>query len=100
MTDSVPKGNTFESISLGSTIGKSGKAYDSPAINSQVPESVSATSDDDDLDPEEFLSQNLPEALQKERNVPIDSFENLDKMGILNSTTILGDKDVKSMWTK
>ncbi|CAG85344.2 DEHA2B08844p [Debaryomyces hansenii CBS767] len=95
MTDSVPKGNTFESISLGSTIGKSGKAYDSPAINSQVPESVSATSDDDDLDPEEFLSQNSPEALQKERNVPIDSFENLDKMGILNSTTILGDKDVK-----
>lgn len=95
MTDSVPKGNTFESISLASTKGKSRKSYDSPAINSRVPESVSATSDDDELDPEEFLSQNLPEALQKQRNVPIDSFENLDKMGILNSTTILGDKDAK-----
>lgn len=95
MTDSVPKGNTFESISLGSTKGKSRKSYDSPAANSRVPESVSATSDDDELDPEEFLSQNLPEALQKQRNAPIDSFEDLDKVGILNSTTILGDKDAK-----
>lgn len=93
MTESLPKGNAFESINLGSTIGRAKKNYDSLAINSRVPESVSATSDDDELDPEEFLSQNLPEALRKEGNIPIDSFEDLDKMGILNSTTILGERD-------
>lgn len=93
MTDSLPKVNTFESINLGSTIGRAKKSYDSMAINNRVPESVSATSDDDELDPEEFLSQNLPEALRKEGNIPSDNFEDLDKLGILNSTTILGDRD-------
>lgn len=93
MTDSLPNGNTFESINLGSTIGRAKNSYDSLAINSRVPESVSATSDDDELDPEEFLSQNLPEALRKDANILVDSIEDLDKMGILNSTAILGDRD-------
>lgn len=94
MAEGISRGSIFESINLGSTIGRTIGGSDLNASNRRVPESVSATSDDDELDPNEFLSQGLPQILLKKNNVSIDDdAEGLGKVGILNSTTILGDRD-------
>lgn len=47
--------NVFESVNLASTIGSV-----KPSFRSRIPESTSGTSEDDDLDPEDFLSPQSP----------------------------------------
>lgn len=93
MSSGLPSGNAFESISLGPTADKAFNRVKPRSMNSRVPESASATSDDDELDPEEFLSQELPRILNKKE---IPSMDDLEEVGILNSTTILGDTDTNN----
>lgn len=99
---SISNDNFFESINLGATVDiekphlKPRTQSKTLSISASIPESVSATSDDDDLDPAEFISSESPLTKKTVLHAPYDSdkiepIHSIDHSSKLTNSTILDE---------